>query len=81
MADAGIVERVIHIEEVKLTLTLDEARALVSLVTHARQSQGEDGPAGQIDNIRAALRGLDLSDFDRVFRTTGEVVFSAYQPR
>jgi hypothetical protein len=81
MATAQMTETVVRTETVTLELTLDEARALMSLTRRADTAEAGAGPVHEIRNVNLALKaaGVPTAPFDRMFRAVGSVMFSSYQ--
>ncbi|MET9126934.1 hypothetical protein [Streptomyces sp. NPDC004528] len=81
MAKAELTERVVCTETVTLELTLDEARALWSLVRHVGRLADGDGPADRIADIRQALvhAPIPSAPRDRIFDADGTVKFGPYR--
>ncbi|MEV7425190.1 hypothetical protein [Streptomyces sp. NPDC091212] len=82
MATAKLTEKVIRIDTVTLELTMDEARALMSLTRRADTADAGHGPAHELRNVHAALgdAGLASAPGDKRFRASGAVMFTAYTP-
>ncbi|MEU1200152.1 hypothetical protein ABZ446_28555 [Streptomyces sp. NPDC005813] len=81
MAKAELTEQVVRTETVVLELTLDEARALWSLVRHVGRLADGNGPADRIEDIRQALMHAPVpaAPRDRIFDADGTVRFGPYR--
>ncbi|WP_097964568.1 hypothetical protein [Streptomyces sp. or20] len=82
MAIAKLTEKIIRTDTVTLELTMDEARALMSLTRRADSAEAGHGPARELLNVNGALRdaGVPSAPGDKGFRVSGTVMFSAYMP-
>ncbi|MFD4699801.1 hypothetical protein [Streptomyces niveus] len=86
MAKAFATEEIVRKTAVTLTLSPEEARALSSLVQHARAEGGDDGPGHRIASIAEELRRVVRDELpavprDQIFSADGSVTFSAYHTR
>ncbi|GGX26737.1 hypothetical protein [Streptomyces chryseus] len=81
MANARITERVVRTEGLTLELSLDEARALLSLTNHVKTTDEADGPAARIKDVWQSLRdaGMEPAPRHKGFDATGDVTFSRYR--
>ncbi|MCR8576443.1 hypothetical protein [Streptomyces sp. Isolate_219] len=80
MAKATLTEEIVRTDTVTLVLTMDEARALLSLTDRATGPFAQEGPALRIGSIRRALLDAEMgrAPSDKYFKVDGVVEFSAY---